>query len=142
MSLGDIQALPVKNISAENSFLFLWVVWPLLHEGLSVIDAWGFIYKTVAFNWIKLNKKNQSLFWGMGNFTRSNSEVCLLGIKGKPKVQSHSVHSVIMEPVSYHSKKPDSIRSKIVELCGDVPRIELFARNQTEGWSVWGLDVF
>ena len=70
----------------------------------------------------------------MGSWTRSNPEFCLLAVKGKPKAISHSVHSVIETPIESHSKKPDIIRDKIVELCGDKPRIELFARKQVEGW--------
>ena len=78
---------------------------------------------------------------GMGNWTRSNPELCLLAIKGKPKRISASVHSVIDTPIERHSKKPDIVRDKIVSLCGNLPRIELFARQKTEGWDVWGNEV-
>jgi len=61
--------------------LFLWVTFPLLQEGIDTLKKWGFTYKTVAFNWVKKNKKADSFFWGMGNWTRSNSEICLLGVK-------------------------------------------------------------
>lgn len=105
------------------------------------MKAWGFEYKTIGFNWVKTNKKSEGLFWGMGNWTRSNSELCLLGVKSKPRRQSASVHSVVLSPMGVHSKKPDIIRDKIVELCGDVPRIELFARNATPGWDVWGNEI-
>ena len=78
---------------------------------------------------------------GMGNWTRSNSELCLLGTKGKPKRVDASVHSVIDTPIERHSKKPDVVRERIVQLCGDLPRIELFAREKTDGWDVWGNEV-
>lgn len=105
------------------------------------MKAWGFSYKTIGFNWIKKNKKSDSLFWGMGNWTRSNSEICLMGIKGKPKRVAANVHSVVMTPIEQHSKKPDEVRKRIVQLCGDVPRIELFARQYADGWDCWGNEV-
>lgn len=133
-----LKRLPIQNISAEDCFLFLWVTMPQLPVCFEVIKSWGFEYKTNAFVWVKKNKKADSLFWGMGNFTRSNSELCLLATRGKPKRVSASVHSVIMSPIEQHSKKPDVVRDKIIELCGDLPRIELFARQQVEGWDCWG----
>ena len=102
------------------------------------MKSWGFEYKTIAFTWIKKNKKVDSWFWGMGSWTRSNAEYCLLGVRGNPKSISHSVHSIIDTPIEEHSKKPDCVRDKIVELCGDLPRIELFARQQCEGWDSTG----
>ena len=141
ITIDDIKALPIESISAQDCILFLWVTFPLLQEGLDTIRAWEFEYKTVGFNWVKRNKKANSWFWGMGNWTRSNSELCLIGIKGKPKRYSASVHSVVDEPIDRHSKKPDIVRDKIVELCGDLPRIELFARNSFEGWDCWGNEV-
>jgi N6-adenosine-specific RNA methylase IME4 len=111
---------------------------PMLREALEVIEAWGFTYKTVAFNWVKQNKTGAGLFWGLGNWTRSNSEICLLAVKGKPKRMSASVHSVILSPVQQHSRKPAETRDRIVELMGDLPRIELFAREAAPGWDAWG----
>ena len=77
----------------------------------------------------------------MGTWTRANSELCLLATKGKPKRLSASVRSIIDTPIEQHSKKPDCVRDKIVELCGDLPRIELFARQKVEGWDCWGNEV-
>ena len=116
----------------------MWATFPMLREALEVIEAWGFIYKTVAFNWVKQNKTGAGLFWGLGNWTRSNSEICLLAVKGKPKRMSASVHSVILSPVQQHSRKPAETRDRIVELMGDLPRIELFAREAAPGWDAWG----
>jgi len=123
----------------EDCVLFLWATAPLIPEAIYTIKSWGFDYKTIAFTWIKKNKKNTTTnFWGMGSWTRSNPEYCLIATKGNPKAISHSVHSVIETPIEEHSKKPDIVRDKIVELCGDIKRIELFARNKYEGWDSKG----
>ena len=124
---------------ADTYVLFLWATAPLIPEALFTMKSWGFEYKTIAFTWIKKNKKNKDTnFWGMGSWTRSNPEYCLLGVKGKPKSVSHSVHSVIESPIEEHSKKPNIIRDKIVELCGDIKRIELFSRQKVKGWDSVG----
>ena len=141
MSIQDIYNLPVGAIAAENCVLFLWVTMPMLQDGLETIKRWGFTYKTCAFNWVKKNKKSDSFFWGLGYWTRSNSEICLLATKWNPKRISKSVHQVCDARIMEHSKKPDEIRNRIVQLMGDIPRIELFAREKAEGWHVWGDDV-
>ena len=137
MRFIDILDLPVKEIADKNCVLFMWATAPLLPEALYTIKSWGFEYKTIAFTWIKKNKCGSN-FWGMGSWTRSNPEYCLLAIKGNPKSVSHSVHSVIETVIEEHSKKPGIVREKIVELCGDLPRIELFARQKIEGWDSVG----
>ena len=81
------------------------------------------------------------LFTGMGYWTRSNTEDCWLATKGHPKRIDASVHQVIMSPVQGHSQKPSIVREKIVQLMGDIPRIELFARRKVEGWDCWGNEV-
>lgn len=141
--LNWIKNMPIQDIVDENCVLFLWATFPLLPDALQVIDAWGFKYRTVAFNWVKKNKIADSWFWGMGNYTRSNSEVCLLAIKGKspPKRICNNVHSVVDARIERHSKKPDEVRDRIVALMGDIPRIELFARQKTEGWDAWGNEI-
>ena len=141
MDADAIRALPVASLAAENCILFLWVTMPCLLEGLSVLNAWGFTYKTAAFVWVKKNRRSDSLFWGMGYWTRSNAEFCLLATKGKPKRLSTAVHQVILSPVEEHSRKPAEVRARIVQLAGDVPRIELFARQKVPGWDVWGNEV-
>jgi len=137
-SIEWIANLPVKEISDKDCILFLWVTMPMLNECFAVIEAWGFKYKTCGFTWIKKNKKSDSLFMGMGNWTRANAEVCLIATKGKPKRLNAGVHSVIHSPIARHSEKPSEIRDRIVTLCGDLPRIELFARQATQGWDTWG----
>lgn len=145
-----IDNLPVSKIAADNCVLFLWVTMPKLNECWELIEKWGFEYKTVAFTWVKRNKKAPSWFWGMGRWTRANAELCLLATKGKPKRIFAGVHSVIDTPIQGHSQKPDEVRNRIVQLMGDIPRIELFARkpkgqlleNESwKGWDVWGNEV-
>lgn len=141
MELEDIRALPVGTLAADDCVLFLWTTIPLLHDCFSVMRAWGFSYKTVAFVWIKQNRKSDSLFWGMGHWTRANAEFCMLATKGHPKRRSTGVHQVILSHIEEHSKKPEEARRRIVELMGDLPRIELFARQKADGWDVWGNEV-
>ena len=138
MTIDDIYNLPVQDIADKDCALFMWVTYPLLKEGIKTMEEWGFTYKTCGFSWIKKNKKSDSLFWGMGYWTRANNEICLLGTKGKPKRHSRGVHQVVMSKIQRHSEKPNVVKDRIVELCGDVPRIELFARQATKGWDVWG----
>lgn len=137
MSMSDLYSLPVKKISADDCILFLWCTFPKLQEGLDLIKKWGFEYKTVAFVWGKLYK-NKAIFMGMGGWTRSNSEIVLLGVKGNPKRINEGIRSLVLASPEEHSKKPDRIRDDIVKLCGDLPRIELFARDRKEGWDAWG----
>lgn len=141
MSQEDICRLPIKSISAKDSILFLWATFPQLPAALQVISAWGFKYKTVAFLWLKKNRKADSWFFGLGFWTRGNAEVCLLATRGHPKRKSANIHQFIISPIEAHSKKPDIVRDRIVELAGDVPRIELFARQTMPGWDVWGNEV-
>lgn len=153
MKLADICAIPVADIAADDCLLFMWGAWPKLFEAGSVLKAWGFDFKTCAFVWVKTNKRtnvNQASFfpvdsfdsfWGMGRWTRANTEFCLLAVKGKPKRESAGVHQIIYAPIAAHSRKPDETRDKIVELAGDLPRVELFARRTAPGWDVWGNEV-
>jgi N6-adenosine-specific RNA methylase IME4 len=130
MNTDDICRLPVCGIAAKDSILFLWATFPQLPEALRVINEWGFQYKSVAFVWLKKNRKADSWFYGLGFWTRGNCEICLLAIKGKPTRKSAKVHQLIVSPVEGHSKKPDIAKDKIIDLMGDLPRIELFARNR------------
>jgi N6-adenosine-specific RNA methylase IME4 len=141
MNLADICNLNVRSISADNCILFLWSTYPMLKEALTVIESWGFKYKSIAFLWIKLNKSGNGKFFGLGRWTRGNTEPCLLATKGKPKRMSASVFQIIETPIQRHSKKPEEARSKIIELMGDLKKIELFAREKTIGWDVWGNEV-
>lgn len=135
-----IDNLPVSTIADDNCVLFLWVTMPKLNECWELIQKWGFTYKTVAFTWIKRNKKSPSWFWGMGRWTRANAELCLIATKGKPKRINAGIHSIVTTPIEKHSKKPNEVRKRIIQLLGDLPRIELFAREKIAGWDVWGDD--
>ena len=141
MKPTEIYALPIQNIADNDCILFLWATFPNLPVALETIKQWGFIYKTLGFVWVKKNKKSQGWFWGGGNWTRANSEICLIAVKGKPKRICASVHQLCTAPRMEHSRKPDEVRDKILQLCGDIPRIELFARQYADGWDCWGNEV-
>jgi N6-adenosine-specific RNA methylase IME4 len=141
MSLAEICALPVAGIAATDSALFLWATYPNLPEAFEVIKAWGYTYKTVAFTWVKRCKKSPGFFVGLGHWTRANAELCLLATRGRPKRLSRSVRQIIDAPIGRHSAKPAEARTRIVELLGDLPRIELFARERVDGWDCWGNEV-
>ncbi len=138
MTPDEIKNLPVRDISEGDCALFLWTTWPNVPQAIEVIKAWGFEYKTIGFLWVKLNKKIDTLFWGNGYWTRSNTEPCLLAVKGKPKRVSGGVHSVVMAKRGVHSEKPSEVRDRIVKLMGDVTKIELFARHVIPNWDSWG----
>jgi N6-adenosine-specific RNA methylase IME4 len=143
MNIEDIKNLPVKEISDKKSILFLWVTFPRLEQGLEVIKAWGFQYYGLGFDWIKLSKNGRPS-WGMGYYTRQNTEICLIGVKAKSdrfKPLVRNVSSVVLSERLRHSEKPKIIKDKIVKIIGDVPRIELFARQKTQGWDAWGNEV-
>jgi N6-adenosine-specific RNA methylase IME4 len=141
MTLEDIKRMPVPEISADDCWLFLWTTFPHLPEALEVVSTWGFAYKTVAFTWVKRNRKKSSWFIGCGSYTRANAEICILAKKGRVKRVSAGVPSIVDAPVSEHSRKPDEVRERIVALCGDLPRVELFARRRARGWDVFGNEV-
>lgn len=141
MNIKDIMALPVDKIADKDCILFLWITFPCLKEGIEVMERWGFKYKTCGFNWVKRNKKKNTYFMGLGFWTRSNSEVCLIGTKGQPKRVSKSVSQICDARIMEHSRKPTEIRERIVELCGELPRIELFARDKVKGWDSLGDEI-
>lgn len=141
MSTEDISNLDIGKLADDNCVLFLWVTMPKLNEVFGVVEKWGFEYKTVAFTWVKKNKIKDSWFLGMGRWTRANAELCLLATKGKPRRVSASIRQIIDTPIERHSKKPDIVRERIVGLCGDIPRVELFARERVAGWDCWGNEV-
>ena len=141
LDINDIYNLPVDTISDDDCILFMWAIDSMLPEALETIKRWNFKFKTVAFTWAKSNKNNMRMFTGLGYWTRSNPEMCLLATKGKPKRVCKSVAQLVIDQRREHSRKPDRIRDNIVKLCGDLPRIELFARQRVEGWDCWGNEV-
>ena len=141
MKNEDICNLPINGLTDDNCALFIWATFPKLNEALEVIKAWGFTLKTVAFNWIKLND-NGTPFFGIGFYTKSNGEICILATKGKTlKVLDNTISQVIMTKKSRHSSKPHVVYTLIEKLFGDLPRIELFARHKREGWDCWGNEI-
>ena len=112
----EIYSLPVGNIAAEDCILFLWATGPKMREAFKAISSWGFDYRTLGFVWVKQNRKSPTWFFGLGFWTRSSTEVCLLAVKGKPRRVSAKVSQLIVSPLEEHSKKPDIVRDRIVEL--------------------------
>lgn len=151
MSENDIGKLPINEIADDNSVLFMWATFPKLKEALFVIESWGFTFKTCAFVWVKANKRynNEAYifnagiddYMGLGRWTRGNAEICLLATKGKPKRINVGVRQIIYEKVARHSQKPNETRKRIVQLIGNLPRIELFSRQKFDGWDCWGNEV-
>jgi N6-adenosine-specific RNA methylase IME4 len=137
----EISAVPVANLTAKDCTLFLWGTWPRLPEALAVISAWGFTYKTCAFAWVKQNPSGDGFHTGLGYYTRSNSEYCLLATKGSPPLLlAQNVHQVVLAPVGKHSEKPEEVRRRIERLVGG-PYLELYGRKPVPGWTVWGNEI-
>jgi N6-adenosine-specific RNA methylase IME4 len=137
MDFAAIASLPIANLAADDCALLLWATDPMLPRALDLIDAWGFTYKTVGFTWAKTNEKSATYFTGMGYWTRSNPEQCLLATRGKPVRQAKNVPQLVVAPRREHSRKPDEVAERIERLLPG-PYIELFARRTRQGWDSWG----
>lgn len=137
-----IGKLPVKEITDDNAVLFMWAVSPQIPQAIDVMESWGFKYKTVAFCWVK-QSKNKKILSNLGRWTMGGMEVCLLGVKGKPNRwrQDKSIKQLVFAERTRHSQKPNEVRNRIVQLLGDRKRIELFAREKTQGWDIWGNEL-
>ena len=149
-TIDYLKSLNIPGICQKDCILFMWATFPCLKEAFELAEAWGFTYKTVAFTWIKKNKNNDKLFVGMGYYTRANAEIVLLFARGKPlKRICKNVEQVLISKRGKHSNKPAEIRNRIVRLFGELPRVELFARNCEDffgnseflGWDVFGNEV-
>lgn len=127
MTLQEIKDLPVARLCEKDCVLFLWATYPMLSEALQVIEAWGFKYKSIGFQWLKLNRSGKGYFFGLGRWTRGNTEPCLLAVKGKPSRQDNSISQLIEWPIGAHSEKPPVTREKIKALLGG----GLCQRNRT-----------
>jgi N6-adenosine-specific RNA methylase IME4 len=123
----------VSRVANKDAVLFLWGTWPLLPDIIRVGESWGFTYKTIANLWVKENRIKDSLFMGMGYWTRSNSEPLLLFTRGKPKRKSAGVRQVVVSPIRKHSQKPNEVYDAIEALV-DGPYLELYARTPRPGW--------
>tara|TARA_R100001163_G_scaffold41546_1_gene31437 strand:- start:144 stop:563 length:420 start_codon:yes stop_codon:yes gene_type:complete len=139
MSLDQIKAMPVQEITESEAHLYLWVTNPFIKEGLEVCKAWGFEYKTLL-TWVKTYKDGTPIM-GMGYYFRGCTEHIIFGIKNKKLCKNKSTKNIVFANQRKHSQKPDEVKKLIVNSSGDLPRIELFARNKTEGWDVWGNEV-
>lgn len=141
MRLEDICAMPIKQLAAPNCLLAMWWVAPMPLEALTVVRAWGFEFKTMkGFTWKKLTKHGKD-HMGMGNLTRANTEDCLFAVRGRPKRVNAGVRQFIEAKRGRHSEKPAEVRDRLVQLVGDVPRVELFARDAAPGWAAFGDEI-
>jgi N6-adenosine-specific RNA methylase IME4 len=145
MTLDEIKALgpQILEMAADDCALFSWAIDTMTPEALEVIKAWGFTFKTKAFTWVKLTRKGKQHF-GMGFWTRQNTESCYLAVRGHPKRldklvadmarkrSARSVREVIMSPIGQHSEKPDEIYERIERLVSG-PYVELFSRKSDRG---------
>lgn len=139
MDLEAIKAMPVSEIAAKKSHLYLWVPNALLPEGLEVMKAWGFEYKGNIV-WEKVRKDGMPDGRGVGFYFRNVTELLLFGIKGdnnRTLAPARSQVNLIRTMKREHSRKPDEI-IPIIEACSPGPFIELFARGDREGWAMWG----
>jgi N6-adenosine-specific RNA methylase IME4 len=137
MGLNDIKALPVRELAAANCALFLWVVDSHLDAAFEVGKAWGFDYKTRAFEWLKITNDWSAYRISMGYWTRKQSESCLLFTRGSPRRKDKGVRQIIEAPIREHSRKPDETYRRIERLV-DGPYCELFATRYWPGWDAWG----
>jgi len=138
MTLDELKRLDINKLADENCHLYLWVTNPFLREGLELCKEWGFEYKTLI-TWIKTYKDGTPEM-GMGYYFRGCTEHIIFAVKGKMKIRNKVTKNMFKEinERKLHSKKPSCVRNMIVKCSGDVPRIELFARQKVDGWDCWG----
>ena len=139
LSVKEMLSLPVANIAKPEALLFMWTTMPMLHDALTIMEAWGFEYKTTAFTWIKVNKLDRKPTFGIGYYTKSNAELCLLGGRGEHaiKPRNNDVSSVILSPPIEFSHKPEEVYQRIDRMYPDLQKVELFAKtpHKVPNWS-------
>lgn len=142
MSTQDIANLPIKDMTEDDAACFLWCTDSHLKDGIEVMEKWGFKYKTIAFVWVKTTSKG-NICKNVAPWTLKSTEICLFGTKGAMTQfkLNNSVEQLVFAERTKHSKKPLEVIKRIETLFGDVPRLEMFARTQTEGWDVFGNQV-
>ena len=139
-SVHDLAKIPVESVAAKNCIMHMWVIQALLPEGLWLMQQYGFKYKTYGAVWVKTTKKGKKHF-GPGYWYRSNPELCLVGVRGKPKRINKGIPLLLESEVREHSRKPDEMYDRIERLTAG-PYLEMFSRNEErEGWSFWGNEV-
>lgn len=138
MQLNEVMALPVSSLAAANSHLYLWVPNALLTEGLKVMEAWGFTYKTNLV-WYKIRKDGGPDGRGVGFYFRNVTELILFGVRGSMRTlpPGRRMVNLLSTMKREHSRKPDEIY-ELVESCSPGPYLELFARFLRPGWHQWG----
>lgn len=141
IKLKEIKEIPISVVAAENSHLYLWVPNALLKEGLEVMEAWGFEYKTNLI-WHKIRKDGGPDGRGVGFYFRNTTEIILFGIRGKLRTldPGRTQVNIIRSRKREHSRKPDELYD-IIEQCSPGPFLELFARGKRENWDQWGNEV-
>lgn len=144
MSLLDLMHLPVWDLAADNCLLAMWWVPTMPTEAIKLTETWGFRLATMkGFTWAKGDLARGKFPMGMGHYTRANTEDCLFAVRGnwRGMRQSAAVRQLVVSPRREHSQKPDEVAERLVQLVGDVQRVELFARAPRAGWHVWGNEV-
>lgn len=136
MTIAELGGLPLGSISDKNSMLFMWVVSPMLDDGIELMKKWGFKYSTIAFIWYK-QRANP------GHYTMSECEICLVGRRGKIPTPrgARNVRQFLSEMRGKHSAKPPEIRKRIELMFPTQTKLEMFARQSSEGWDAWGNEV-
>ena len=142
LSIKEMCNLSINKITKEDCILFMWVIDSHLKESFEVIESWGFRFATIGFTWVK-QYNTGSYCYNFGTYTLKSTEICLIALKGKLKniKKSNNIKGLVFAERTVHSKKPNEVRNRIVELCGDLPKIELFARQRVKGWDCWGNEV-
>lgn len=149
MTVKEMAILPVREVVAKDCFCFMWTSGTYLQKAMALLGQWGFTYSTIVFTWVKLKPgmgtqafmTEKDFTMGLGYSSRKNTEIVLLGRRGHPKRVAKNVRELIFAERREHSRKPDETRHRILQLAGDVPRLEMFAREQTEGWDAWGNEI-
>ncbi|MDE2439329.1 MAG: S-adenosylmethionine-binding protein [Patescibacteria group bacterium] len=138
MTLQEIAAMPVQDICEKNSHCYLWVPVALISDGLQVLEAWDFTYKTMLI-WAKKRKDGAIHGGGVGFYFRNCVEIVLFGVTNRFRTfaPGRTQVNMIETPPQGHSRKPDELYS-IIEKCSPGPYLELFARRQRKGWTSWG----
>ena len=139
LTLDQLKTFPVGHLAAPNSVCVMWGVFPMMPQAIELMAHYGFEFKTGGA-WAKQSSTGRKLAFGTGYIFRGAAEFYIVGTMGEPKQKSKSVRNLILAPVREHSRKPDQIFSDIEELW-DGPYIDVFGRQQREGWTVWGNDT-
>lgn len=136
LKLKDLKRLPVKDIADDDCLIFMWSSSPHLDQAIELMKSWGFKYATIAFVWDKMRVNP-------GFYTMSQCEICIVGKRGKiPRPRgARNIRQLVTEKRRAHSQKPDDVRNRITQMFPTQSKIELFARDASDGWDVWGDEV-